>query len=92
MNKFKDILGNEGMDQDCLATCALAELCLLEGCRKTYAARQVKDTATGIFIAKAAPVVNLVMKRHGLATVMRAIPSRRRQRRAAKARARKENE
>lgn len=31
---WKDLLGNQGMDQDCLAQCQTSNECLLNGCRK----------------------------------------------------------
>ena len=91
MNKFKDLLGNEGMDQDCLVTCMMKDLCLLEGCRVVHAARNVKDTATNQSVHGASTLINRALKSLGPAAVMRVIPSRRRQRRAAIAKARKEN-
>lgn len=83
MTKFLDMHGKPGMDQDCFALCVMKEVCLLDGCRKVNAAKTVKDASSSNFIARATPLINRVLKTKGMAGVMHAIPSRRRQRRAA---------
>ena len=35
MTKWKDILGGEGVNQDCLARCETPNACLLSGCRRS---------------------------------------------------------
>lgn len=32
MSAFKDLLGNPGLDQDCLATCLTTAECMMHGC------------------------------------------------------------
>jgi hypothetical protein len=36
MNKFKDLFGNPGLDQDCLEKCQTPSECILNGCWRSF--------------------------------------------------------